>query len=220
MSKPDLFEKSVIEHIQKKVLDILNVSNEFGKGRIAGSPRAVGDVVQSILEDSFEQCVPAGIISKYEKSFARRAMADFAFYDHNDNYYIVDNKTHHLETAFNMPNLTSVERLARFYEDDKNHFILLNISYIPAGTGLSFMECKFVPIEHLMWDCLTIGALGWGQIQIANANSIDIDRKQTRKQWMLQLCDQLDIFYPREIRKIEERILRFERIREFWINKP
>jgi hypothetical protein len=37
----------------------------------------------------------------------------------------VDVKTHREETAFNMPNLTSVDRLARFYEDDANFFVML-----------------------------------------------------------------------------------------------
>ena len=46
-------------------------------------------------------------------------MADLAFTDKDDCYYIVEVKTHRLDTTFNMPNLTSVERMSRFYEDDK-----------------------------------------------------------------------------------------------------
>ncbi len=46
-------------------------------------------------------------------------MADLAFQDQQGFYYVVDVKTHRTDTKFNMPNLTSVERLARFYEDDK-----------------------------------------------------------------------------------------------------
>ncbi len=52
-------------------------------------------------------------------------MADLAFEDLDGYYYVVDVKTHRLSTKFNMPNLTSVERLARFYEDDKNYFVVL-----------------------------------------------------------------------------------------------
>lgn len=40
-------------------------------------------------------------------------MADIAFKDRDDFYYVVDVKTHREDTKFNMPNLTSVERLAR-----------------------------------------------------------------------------------------------------------
>lgn len=46
-------------------------------------------------------------------------MADLAFTDKEGFYSVVDVKTHRADTKFNMPNLTSVERLARFYSDPK-----------------------------------------------------------------------------------------------------
>ena len=78
----------------------------------------------------------------------------------------------------------------------------------------------FVPIEFLGWDCLTIGALGWGQIQIANANNINIVQGYSRKQWMLGLCDAMLDFYPREIAKITDRIGYIESVRQSWQDKP
>ncbi len=36
-------------------------------------------------------------------------------------------------TKFDMPNLTSVERLAQFYGDDKNYFVILYIGYDVKG---------------------------------------------------------------------------------------
>ncbi|MBP6959109.1 MAG: hypothetical protein KBB90_04825 [Spirochaetia bacterium] len=44
------------------------------------------------------------------------------------------------------------------------------------------------------------------------------DTKKTRKSWMLELCDALDVFYPNEIAKITERIDYFKAIRNYWIN--
>ena len=146
-------------------------------------------------------------------------MADLAFYDNDGNYFMIDIKTHNKNTSFNMPNLTSVERLARFYEDDKNFFVILLVEYSTIEDKIIFEQVRFVPIENFLWDCLTIGALGWGQIQIANANIINVDRELTRKSWMLQLCDTLDIFYPKEIFKIEKRIDRFAQVRAFWENR-
>jgi hypothetical protein len=61
-----------------------------------------------------------------------------------------------------------------------------------------------------------LGALEWGQIQIANANQININRRQSRKSWMLKLCDALDVFYPAEITKIQERLGFFAGIRQYW----
>ena len=143
-------------------------------------------------------------------------MADVAFKDVDGLYYIVDVKTHREDTKFNMPNLTSVERLSRFYEDDSNYFTILMIGYSVSGNTALVSEVKFVPIEFLGWDCLTIGALGWGQIQIANSNFVTVRPGYSRKQWMLEFCDVMLEFYPKEISKIGDRITRFEHVREFW----
>lgn len=146
-------------------------------------------------------------------------MADLAFRDQDGFYYVVDVKTHRLETQFNMPNLTSVERLARFYEDDSNYFVVLMIKYSVEGTRVITREAHFIPIEFLAWDCLTIGALGWGQVQIANANVIKVNEAYARREWMIQLCDTMLDFYPREIEKIGERIEYFKRVKERWESK-
>ena len=147
-------------------------------------------------------------------------MADLAFRDVDGNYYVVDVKSHRTSTRFNMPNLTSVERLTRFYEDDKNYFVLLMVQYDLLGPSAVFSRVHFAPIEFLSWDCLTVGALGWGQIQIANSNQIVVDAQSTRRRWMLQLCEIMLEFYPKEIAKIGDRMRRFEEIKAYWTNKP
>ena len=63
--------------------------------------------------------------------------------------------------------------LARFYEDDGNYFVVLMVTYEIDGLQVAVEQATFVPIEFLDWRCLTIGALGWGQIQIANSNNMD-----------------------------------------------
>ena len=118
-----------------------------------------------------------------------------------------------------MPNLTSVERLARFYEDDTNFFTVLLVSYSVEGVKAKVTDVKFVPIEFLGWDCLTIGALGWGQIQIANANTININVGCSRRKWMLELCDVMLEFYPKEIGKTKERMEYFKRVKQRWQKK-
>jgi len=214
-----LFIPEIRQEIEKTVIDLLN-TNQLMNYNTINSPRAVGDAVQSFLEDNISKCLPDNLVTNINTSFARRAMADLAFEDTSGNYYIIDIKTHNLNTKFNMPNLTSVERLARFYGDKKNYFVLLLVSYKTKEDEIKFENCFFVPIEFLNWSCLTLGALGWGQIQIANSNIIDIEITNTRKKWMLQLCDALDIFYPNEISKITQRIDYFRNIREYWESQP
>lgn len=211
-----LFYTDRYKNLQERIRDFLNDQAPFLSLSTAQSPRAVGDAAQDILADNFESIVGSETAAKYSHNFARRAMADMAFEDKDGFYYVVDVKTHRLDTKFNMPNLTSVERLARFYEDDRNYFVVLLLRYEIEKVRMVVKDVTFVPIEFFDWDCLTIGALGWGQIQIANSNFIKINPQYSRKKWMIQLCDLLFEFYPREIGKINTRIERFRKVREYW----
>jgi len=197
--------------VAKEIKEYINSLDEFLSSQTARSPRAVGDALETLVADRFESFL-GNWCNEYSNEFARRAMADLAFSDSDGFYSVIDVKTHREDTRFNMPNLTSVERLARFYESDFNVFSLIMIKYSIDGTSLKVADVLFSPIEFLDWDCLTIGALGWGQIQIANSNYIKILDKYSRKDWMLQLCDAMIEFYPREIGKIKERIQRFEQV--------
>jgi hypothetical protein len=193
------------EKLERYVVDLLN-SHQLMNYNTVNSPKAVGDAVQGFLKKNISRCLPKELILKINSSFARRSMADFAFENISGNYYVVDIKTHNLDTKFNMLNLTSVERLARFYGDIKNYFALMLVSYTTKEDKLKFTECLFVPIEYLDWECLTF---------IKKINT-----ENTRKKWMLQLCDVLDLFYPNEIAKITQRIDYFKNIKEYWETQP
>ena len=218
--KSKLFYSSAYKEIEAKVKKFLNRQKSFLSKSTAQSPRAVGDAIQEILSENFQTILGSEHCSKYSSSFARRAMADFAFEDQQGFYYVVDVKTHNLSTKFNMPNLTSVERLARFYEDDHNYFVILMVTYEVKKLRAVIKDVKFIPIEFLDWGCLTIGALGWGQIQIANSNVIKMTERPSRKKWMIEMCDILLDFYPKEIGKIHKRIERFEAIKKYWQKHP
>jgi hypothetical protein len=107
----EVFHTDTYLGLQKKIVDFLNNQPDFLSVRTARSPRAVGDAIENILVENFGEIL-GNLKKDYSSSFARRAMADLAFTDKDDFYYIVDVKTHRLDTKFNMPNLTSVERLA------------------------------------------------------------------------------------------------------------
>jgi len=216
--KSRLFHGNDYVLVQARVQDLINSSPDFLSKSTAQSPRAAGDAIENVVAASFERILGEHC-GEYSSNFARRAMADLAFKDPDGLYYVVDVKTHRTDTRFNMPNLTSVQRLARFYEDDTNFFTILLVSYSVEGVKARVTHVTFVPIEFLGWDCLTIGALGWGQIQIENSNRVTVNPGYSRKQWMLELCDVMLEFYPKEIAKIGERVSRFEQVREFWSRK-
>ncbi len=212
------YYKGYYKAIASNIREYINSLQDFLSPETACSPRAVGDALESLVAEKFDTFL-GDWCKEYSRDFARRAMADMAFTDKEGIYSVIDVKTHREDTKFNMPNLTSVERLARFYESDANVFSLIIIKYSIEGTNIEVSEVLFSPIEFLDWSCLTVGALGWGQIQIANSNDIRIIDKFSRKKWMLQLCDVLMEFYPREIGKIRDRIDRFNTVREYWESK-
>jgi len=187
--KSRLFSTDQYKRVERRIKKLLNSQEQYLSGSTVKSTRAVGDAIQDILSENLQAILGRKLCSEYSSQFARRAMADLAFGDADGFYYVVDVKTHRLSTRFNMPNVTSVERLARFYEDDNDYFVVLLVAYEVEGLRAVVQRATFVPIEFLTWDCLTIGALGWGQIQIANSNRIRLDPECTRKSWMLEFCD-------------------------------
>ncbi len=205
------------EHIalQDGIRDLVNNSPDFLSRNTAQSPRAAADAIENIVGAAFDGLLGEHYV-QYSSAFTRRAMADLEFRDRDDLTYAVDVKTHRIGTEFSRPNVTSVNRLAQFYEDDRNFFAVMMIHYIVDGVKATVSHVQFVPVEFLGWDCLRIGALGWGQIQIADANVISVNPGYSRRAWMLQLCDAVLSFYPKEIAKIGERASRFERTRERW----
>lgn len=214
-----LFSSDACTDVQARIAEFLNAHEEFLSPSTVASTRAAGDAVEGILGEHFQDIL-GDWCAEYSASFARRAMADIAFRDADGLYYVVDVKTHREDTKFNMPNLTSVERLTRFYEDDSNYFVMLLVKYSLDGMKVVVSEVVFVPIEFLAWDCLTIGALGWGQIQVANSNYISVDPQHSRRKWMLELCEVMLEFYPKEIEKIGGRMEHFQKVKEFWETKP
>jgi hypothetical protein len=218
MNKSKIFYTDAYKKIETDIVRFVNSHKDFMSEATVSSTRAAGDAIQSILAENFDNLL-GELCSNYSAEFARRAMADIAFTDRDGLYNIVDVKTHRLDTHFNMPNLTSVERLTRFYEDDNNYFVVLTVAYAVKGTKVTVEKVHFVPIEFLSWECLTIGALGWGQIQIANSNNIIVKPKYSRKKWMLEFCEVMLEFYPKEITKIDKRIKHFQKAKKIWEQK-
>ena len=215
MVKSSFYYEGHYQSVASKIKEWLNSIDQVVSKRSLDSPRAVGDAIEDLIAENFEGFL-GNWCENYSDSFARRAMADLAFTDREGFYSIVDVKTHREDTKFNMPNLTSVERLSRFYESNENVFSLLMTKYLVKDSRIDVSKVVFVPIEFLSWDCLTIGALGWGQIQIANSNNILINDGYSRKNWMLELCETLFEYYPKEILKTQKRVTHFERVKEHW----
>lgn len=211
-----MLNKQDIATIESSLLTYLNANAQQIVN--AFSPRIVGDALQEFLASHLQDCFSADIIGKFETDFERRSMEDMAFYDKQGNYYAIDVKTHDRDSHFSMPNLISMQRLAKFYRNDTNTFCILVVDYHIDTQYIIYDNCHFRPIEHFSWSCLTLGALGWGQIQIRDSNYLAFETTPCRKQWMLQLCEMAEAFYVNEIGKIEERRNWFSKEKTYWNN--
>ena len=124
MRASQVFYTNVYKEIESKLVEILNTQPDFLSTRTASSTRATGDAIQEIVSENLQYLL-GSLCKDYVAKFPRRAMADLKFTDRDGLVYHVDVKTHRLGTSFNMPNLTSVKRLADLYGDDKNYFVVL-----------------------------------------------------------------------------------------------
>jgi len=168
------------------------------------STRALGDAIERILVDNFEQ-ISAGLVDSVKSDYGRRAMQDVSFAVDQDNY-AVDIKTHRTATEFNMPNITSVKRLLDFYRSEMNHFVVVMVKHNLENGEIAIEDMRVTPIEWLTWECLRIANLGWGQIQIRKASLIEVNREQTRATWLRRFVEELRSYYDKEERKIPQRL--------------
>ena len=47
----------------------------------------------------------------------------------------------------------------------------------------------------------------------------EIDSTQSPRAWMLEFCDTVLSFYPREIHKIKKRVAKFQKVKDLWVAK-
>lgn len=212
-----IFESGAHKKLEGEIFRFLKSHKfEFSEYEI-NNPRSVGNAIEKTISKQFPNIISKTNIkySDYSDASSRKAMEDFAF-NSEGNFYKVDVMSHREDTKFNMPNLTSVKRLSDFYENSKNYFVIFLIRYSVNINELDIREVLVTPIEFLSWECLTLGALGWGQIQIKNSKNIKV-HQCSRKLWMLQLCNHLlNNFYPKQAKNIKKREGRFKEVEDFW----
>ena len=215
--KSKLFNSDDYKRCESDIKTFLNsqLSKDLG---FTGSVREIGDRLKKILANNLQEIV-GDHIKSYRIPSTARAMADFTFVDHDGMKYSVDIITHNEEKKFSMPNITSVERLEKLYEDNKCIFVVLLVDYKPSKQKNFISNVRLLPIEYFSWNCLTIGALGVGQLQIRKASTIVTHIKNSRKDWMREFAETLMLFYAKEISKASRRLTNAAKTLETWKNK-
>ena len=211
--KSKLFHTNDFKAIEKKIKDFLNSQSKNTLGIATNtSVRTSGDQIPSVIKSEISNILGKPV----EFPESRKSMYNFSFSDEDKLKYHVNVVTHRIETKFNMPNITSVDRLIELYKNDKNYFIILMISYEASKSNNYIKEVHFKPIDFFSWDCLGLGALGVGQIQIKKAKHVVIIQNYSRKAWMIDFSDRLNDFYINEAKKIVGRLDKASKLKKEW----
>jgi hypothetical protein len=165
--------------------------------------RGVADVIEKYICEQITKIDNKELI--IEQSTSKRSLEDIQI-KNNQELYKIDIKTHDLNSDFSMPNLISVDRLKKFYENKNNHLIYIIVSYqtINEITQIKNIQIRFV--EELSWEILGIQNLGKGQLQIKNMNNELIFVEPNREEWINTLKQNMIKFYKKQSAKTQKLI--------------
>ena len=165
--------------------------------------RGVADVIEKYICEQIIKIDDQNLI--IEESKTKKSLEDIQI-KNNQELYKIDIKTHDINSDFSMPNLISVDRLKKFYENDNNYIIYIFVSYntINNNTQIKNIQIRF--IEELSWDILGIQNLGKGQLQIKNMNNQLIFVEINRINWINTLKQNMIKFYKKQIEKTQKLI--------------
>ena len=165
--------------------------------------RGVADVIEKYICEQITKIDNKELI--IERSKTKRSLEDVQI-KNNQELYKIDIKTHDLNSDFSMPNLISVDRLKKFYENNNNHLMYIIISYTTNNNITQIKNIEIRYIEELSWEILGIQNLGKGQLQIKNLNNELIFVEPNREEWIKTLKQNMIKFYKKQIIKTQKLI--------------
>lgn len=184
----ELIKKS-LETLKDTKIDVSNIQQ-----------RGIGDKIEDIVCEFITKINTTEMV--VESATSRRSMEDIQILN-SGCVYKFDTKSHNVNSDFSMPNLVSIDRLRRFYNNDKNFLCYIFVDYKVDLDVATIVNIDVRLIEELHWDILAIQNLGKGQLQIKNMNNelkfVDINRSI----WMSKLKENAVIYYDNLIDKIK-----------------
>ena len=164
--------------------------------------RGIADIIEVKVSDIILKLKHQSIKESYEAK-SKRSIEDVGIVTTEYDDIKIDIKTHDSKAELSMPNLISISRLKKFYKNDKNLLLYVFVKYINFGHSIQILDVQVKSIEQLNWECLTIGNLGKGQLQVKNMDEISFQNYMTRNDWMERLSYDVVIYYQSLINKIQ-----------------
>ena len=191
--------ETIIKQIQEALNQEIRLDYTVNKNLMQ---RGIADIIEQDVSKIILNLKSRIIKESYEAK-SKRSIEDVGLITNDYDDVKIDIKTHDIESELSMPNLISIARLKKFYENDRNLLVYVFVKYINHGNNVQVTQVRVKPIEQINWECLTIGNLGKGQLQITDMNKISFQNFMTRKDWMERLSYDAIIYYQKLIDKIQ-----------------
>ena len=191
--------ENIIKQIQEDLDNNLPKEVTYESGLMQ---RGIADLIESRASDIILNLKHQSIKESYEAK-SKRSIEDVGLVTTEYDDIKIDIKTHDSDSDLSMPNLISISRIKKFYENDRNLLLYVFVKYVTHGRLIQILDTKVKAIEQFNWECLTIGNLGKGQLQVKNMDEISFQSHMTRKDWMERLSCDVIIYYQSLIKKIQ-----------------
>jgi hypothetical protein len=185
----------------RRILDSVHGETFYQDGL---DQRGMASLIETYTQNKFKEQE----LFEYEEPKSVRSIDDFTLKidGATSHTYLIDVKTHDRDRKFSMPNLISTERLYKLYQDTNVTFGIIIIDYESGNhKAKEICDTKFLPIEHISWESLSIQNLGMGQIQITNLNKDIKFFRGTRKEWMAELAIEMTKYHNKLVKKLKKR---------------
>ena len=167
-----------------------------------GQQRTIGDLVEKkVIEIVLQNQSP--IINEVKLSTGKKSMEDVSVVS-NGVTYMLDPKSHNVDSEFSMPNLSSISRIKKLFDNDKKEMMYVFVDYKIDGQVVRIEDIKVLYLWELDMSMLGIGALGKGQLQIKNLNKELVISDEGKQIWYGKLKTQVKEYLVKQIKKIEK----------------
>ena len=116
--------------------------------------------------------------------------------------YMLDPKSHNVDSEFSMPNLTSISKIKKLYRTPNEELLYVFVDYQIEGQTVLIKDIKVLFLWELDMSILGIGALGKGQLQIKNLNHDLVISTEGKEDWYDKLKVEVNKYLDKQIIKI------------------
>lgn len=192
-----------------------------------GQQRTIGDLIENMVINIIKQN-QGEIIQEVKLSKGKKSTEDVAFISDGVKY-LLDPKSHNVDSDFSMPNLIAIEKLRKLLSKNVEKKKPVRKSKKPKKIVLP-QELMFVFVDYkiesdivkigsvnvtFVWELdmsmLGIGALGKGQLQIKNLNKDLVFTDEGKNIWFQRLRIEVKSY-------LEKQIIKIKKLQEEWDN--